>query len=183
MSRKGKQPISIPKGVSHTLKDNLLKVKGPKGELEHNIPEGINMEIDQAAGVINVSRASDVKRLRALHGLTRALVYNMFEGVSAGYQKVLDIVGTGYSAQVQGSKLVMRIGFCLPIEYDIPKGIKMECPLPTKVTISGIDKQLVGEVAAVIRRIRPPEPYHGKGIRYDGENVRIVPRKTFGAGE
>lgn len=181
MSRIGKQPVSVPKGVTVTLQQKLMKVKGPKGEVSFDIPEGIGAEVKESE--INLSRSSDLKRFRALHGLARAMVKNMVVGVTAGYNRGLDIVGTGYSAQVQGNKLIMRIGFCLPYEFEAPKGIKIECPQPTKIMVSGIDKQLVGEVAAKIRRIRPPEPYQGKGIRYDNEAVRIIPRKAFGAGE
>jgi large subunit ribosomal protein L6 len=169
VSRIGKQPIAVPSGVEVTIEPELVKVKGPKGELA----ERVNRDIDvkQQNGEILVARPTDRGDHRALHGLTRSLIANMVEGVTNGFEKRLEIQGVGYRAQLQGTKLVLALGYSHPIEMDAPQGIDFEVPQPTRVVVRGISKQVVGEVAANIRKARPPEPYKGKGIRYEGEHV------------
>jgi large subunit ribosomal protein L6 len=169
MSRIGKQPIAVPSGVEVSIEPELVKVKGPKGELT----ERVNRDIDvkQENGEILVARPTDRGEHRALHGLTRSLIANMVEGVTNGYEKRLEIQGVGYRAQLQGKKLVLALGYSHPVEMDAPDGIDFEVPQPTRVIVRGISKQAVGEVAANIRKARPPEPYKGKGIRYEGEHV------------
>jgi large subunit ribosomal protein L6 len=169
MSRIGKQPIAVPSGVEVTIEPELVKVKGPKGELA----ERVNRDIDvkQENGEILVARPTDRGEHRALHGLTRSLIANMVEGVTNGFEKRLEIQGVGYRAQLQGKKLVLALGYSHPVEMDAPEGIDFEVPQPTRVIVRGISKQAVGEVAANIRKARPPEPYKGKGIRYEGEHV------------
>ena len=177
MSRIGKLPVTLPKGVTIAVKpDNTVTVKGPKGELTQKMHE--NMTITVEGDVITVTRPDDVKQNRALHGLTRALVANMVKGVTEGFEKKLEIVGVGYRAQMQGKKLVLAVGYSHPVEFEQPAGITFEVPAPTKITVSGIDKQVVGEIASQIRRTRPPEPYKGKGIRYENEYVRRKEGKT-----
>jgi large subunit ribosomal protein L6 len=169
MSRIGKQPIAVPSGVEVSIEPELVRVKGPKGELA----ERVNRDIDvkQENGEIVVARPTDRGEHRALHGLTRSLIANMVEGVTNGFEKRLEIQGVGYRAQLQGSKLVLALGYSHPVEMDAPEGIDFEVPQPTRVIVRGISKQAVGEVAANIRKARPPEPYKGKGIRYEGEHV------------
>ncbi|MGE5396455.1 MAG: 50S ribosomal protein L6 [Chitinophagales bacterium] len=176
MSRIGKKPIEVPQGVQVTLDGNLVSVKGNKGFLERTIPQGITVEQDSEK--ILVTRASDIKQHRALHGLTRTLVANMVEGVSKGFEKKLELVGTGYRAAMQGKKLVLTVGYSHPVEIDPPEGIEFETPAVTKITVRGIDKEKVGNIAASIRAVREPEPYKGKGIRYEGEKVRRKAGKT-----
>lgn len=177
MSRIGKKPISLPKGVEVKRDGNTVTVKGPKGALTQVIPEEITFvqEEDQ----LLIQRPSDDKKHRALHGLSRSLLANMVEGVTNGYEKKLELVGVGYRAQLQGKKLVINIGFSHPVEVDPPEGIEFEVPAVTKITVKGIDKQLVGNTAAHIRAIRKPEPYKGKGIKYENEVIR---RKAGKAG-
>ena len=177
MSRIGKLPINIPGGVTITVGDgNTVTVKGPKGELTEKIcPE---MELKEENGVLTVSRPSDDKEHRALHGLSRSLVHNMVVGVTEGFAKKLEIVGVGYRAQLQGKKLVLNVGYSHPVEFEPPQGIEYEVPAPNKITVKGIDKQQVGQIAADIRAVRKPEPYKGKGIRYEGEFVRHKEGKT-----
>jgi large subunit ribosomal protein L6 len=169
MSRIGKQPIPVPSGVEVTIEPALVKVKGPKGELSERVDR--NMEVKQENGEILVARPTDRGEHRALHGLTRSLIANMVEGVTNGFEKRLEIQGVGYRAQLQGTKLVLALGYSHPIEMEAPEGIDFEVPQPTRVIVRGISKQAVGEVAANIRKQRPPEPYKGKGIRYEGEYV------------
>lgn len=177
MSRIGKLPITIPAGVTITVdENNTVTVKGPKGELKQDINK--DMIIEQADGVLTVKRPSDNKNHRSLHGLTRSLIFNMVEGVTNGYQKSLEIIGVGYRAQMQGTKLVLNLGFSHPVEMDPPAGITVETPSATKIIVKGIDKQVVGEFAADIRKWRKPEPYKGKGVRYEGEYVRQKEGKT-----
>jgi large subunit ribosomal protein L6 len=177
MSRIGRQPITLPQGLDVKVKGNHITVKGPKGELKWVFPRSIGVKVSD--GNIIVERSSDSKRLRALHGLTRNIISNMVKGVSEGYQKVLEISGVGYKAQVQGKKLIMSLGYSHPVEYTLPEGITAEVdPKQTKITIKGIDKQLVGQVAAEIRSLRPPDAYKGKGIRYAGEVVRLKAGKA-----
>lgn len=176
MSRIGRKPISLPPGVEIKIEDNIITVKGPKGVLSQAIPEDIT--IDQQESELLVTRPSDAKRHRAMHGLARALVANMVTGVTTGFEKKLEMVGVGYRAQLQGNKLVINIGFSHPVEIEPPVGIEFEVPAVTKITVKGIDKQLVGNTAADIRAIRKPEPYKGKGLRYENESVRRKAGKT-----
>jgi large subunit ribosomal protein L6 len=169
MSRIGKQPIPVPDGVEVSIEPERVRVKGPKGELEERIARDIGVERDD--GQLLVTRPSDRGQHRALHGLTRTLIANMVEGVTRGFEKRLQIQGVGYRAQLQGRKLVMSLGYSHPVEVHAPEGIEFEVPAPTQVVVRGISKQAVGEIAANIRKRRPPEPYKGKGIRYEGEHV------------
>lgn len=177
MSRIGRKPISLPPGVEIVMENNVITVKGPKGVLSQQIPEDISIVKEE--NELLVQRPSDIKKHRALHGLTRALVANMVEGVTNGFEKKLELVGVGYRAQMQGSKLVISIGFSHPVEVEPPDGISFEVPAVTRITVKGIDKQLVGNTAAHIRAIRKPEPYKGKGIKYEKEVIR---RKAGKAG-
>jgi len=176
MSRIGRTPITIPAEVQVSLSGDTLTVKGPKGELTHQIPPVITLKLEE--GLIKVARKNDLKQTRALHGLTRALVANMVHGVTKGYTKVLELVGTGYRVAKQDNKLVISVGYSHSVEYPERDGIKLEVEGNNIIKVSGIDKQLVGQVAAEIRAIRKPEPYKGKGIRYQGEQVRRKPGKA-----
>ena len=169
MSRIGKQPIPIPEGVSVSIHADRVDVNGPKGELSERIPRDITVEQDDST--LLVKRPTDRGEHRALHGLTRSLVFNMVVGVTDGYAKTLEIQGVGYRAQKQGNDLVLALGYSHPVPIKAPDGIEFEVPQPTRIIVRGISKQLVGEVAANIRKQRPPEPYKGKGIRYEGEYV------------
>ncbi|HEU5309171.1 MAG TPA: 50S ribosomal protein L6 [Acidimicrobiia bacterium] len=170
MSRIGKQPITIPSGVEVTLEGKHVTVKGPKGTLEHDAPEDIT--ITREGDALVVARPDDEREHRSLHGLTRSLVANMVVGVSEGFSKELEIVGVGYRAAAAGPKrLDLQLGFSHPVAVDAPEGVEFEVPTPTRITVRGFDKQLVGQVAADIRKIRKPEPYKGKGIRYADERV------------
>ncbi len=178
MSRIGKKIIEIPKGVTVTLTGNNVKVKGPKGELQRVIHS--NMKVEMKDSQIEVKRPDDQKENRALHGLTRALIQNMIHGVNEEYKKELDIVGVGYKAEAKGTNLLLNIGYSHPIYFIPPTGIKLEITSPTHIIITGIDKQLVGQVAAKIRSIREPEPYKGKGIKYSNEYILRKAGKTAG---
>jgi len=178
VSRIGKQPIPLPAGVEVQVEGNVVRVKGAKGELTRVLPEAIQVAVED--GRIVVRRASDDPEHKALHGLSRTLVANMVEGVTKGYEKSLEIRGVGYRAQMVGNKLQLVVGFSHPVEVTPPPGIQVEVPKPTQIIVRGIDKELVGEFAAQIRRVRPAEPYLGKGIRYEGERVR---RKAGKAGK
>src|ERR687887_779420 len=169
MSRIGKKPIPVPSGVTVSIEPELVRVHGPRGELQERIPRDIAVE--QEGEELLVKRPSDRGEHRALHGLTRSLVANMVEGVTNGFEKRLEIQGVGYRAQLQGRKLVLSLGYSHPVEVEAPEGIDFEVPAPTQIVVRGISKQAVGEVAANIRKRRPPEPYKGKGIRYEGEYV------------
>jgi large subunit ribosomal protein L6 len=177
MSRIGKKPIPVPKNVTATVEGQTVKVKGPKGELERRLHPEMAIALDN--GSIVVQRPSDEANHRALHGLTRTLVANMVDGVTKGYSKQLEIVGVGYKAETRPYGLQLALGFSHPVEYRAPKGIKLTAPQPTQIVIEGPDKELVGQVAAELRSLRPPEPYKGKGIKYVGEQVR---RKAGKAG-
>jgi large subunit ribosomal protein L6 len=170
MSRIGKKPVQVPDGVTIDAGVGLVKVKGPKGELSQQVSS--EMKIEQDAGVLTVARPTDRGEHRALHGLTRSLIANMVEGVTDGFEKRLEIQGVGYRARLQGKALELSVGYSHPVAISAPDGIEFEVPQPTQIIVRGIDKQLVGEMAARIRRVRPPEPYKGKGIRYAGEQVR-----------
>jgi large subunit ribosomal protein L6 len=178
MSRIGKLPIAVPAGVTVTVDGNVVKVKGPKGELQHTIPAGISIARD--GDTLNVSRESEESNHKSLHGLTRSLIANMVQGVTAGYRKELAITGVGFKAEVRPYGLQLALGFSHTIEYKAPVGIKLTAPQPTSVVIDGSDKALVGQVAAEIRGLRPPEPYKGKGIRYAGEVIRRKAGKAGG---
>ena len=170
MSRIGKQPIEIPDGVNVAVDPGRVTVNGPLGELTQNVP--VRMKIDKADGTLVVTRPTDRGDDRALHGLTRSLVANMVEGVTRGFEKRLQIQGVGYRAALRGTALELNLGFSHTVVVDPPAGIEFDVPVPTEVIVKGIDKQQVGEIAAEIRAVRPPEPYKGKGIRYEGEYVR-----------
>lgn len=177
MSRVGKQPIEMPSDVTLTVgEDNLVTVKGPKGELSRTFSSDIKVELE--GNTVTVTRPSDAKEHRALHGTTRALIANMVEGVSKGFVRNLELVGVGYRAQKQGTKLVLNVGYSHPVEIEPETGIEVEVPSNTKISIKGIDKERVGALAANIRAVRSPEPYKGKGIRYEGEYVRRKEGKT-----
>lgn len=170
MSRIGKQPIPVPSGVEVTIDGNDVTVKGPKGTLSQSFADTIDIALED--GVIYVRRPNDERRSRSLHGLTRTLVANMVTGVSEGFEKKLEIVGVGYRAQLKGNDLDLALGLSHPMVVPATEGITFEVPAPNRISVKGIDKQRVGQVAAEIRKIRPPEPYKGKGIRYAGEHVR-----------
>ena len=170
MSRIGRQPIPIPDGVDVNLAPGRVAVKGPRGELTQAVSH--EMRIELSDGTLTVSRPTDRGPHRALHGLTRSLVANMVEGVTNGYERRLEIQGVGYRARLQGRTLELSVGFSHTVSVEAPEGVEFEVPQPTQVIVRGIDKQLVGETAARIRRVRPPEPYKGKGIRYAGEQIR-----------
>ena len=177
MSRIGRLPVAIPAGVTVKVDDhNVVTVKGPQGELTQHIHNDMKIEIEGAT--LRVSRPSDDKMHRSLHGLSRTLINNMIIGVTQGYQKALDVVGVGYRAQMQGKNLVLTIGYSHPVEMVPVDGIAFECPTPNKIIVKGIDKQLVGAIAANVRSVREPEPYHGKGIKYETEVIRRKEGKT-----
>ena len=179
MSRLGRKPLSIPSGVTVAINSDAIDIKGPKGELSFPIHETI--EVSHADDTISVGRKSEDRIARAMHGTTRQLIQNMILGVTQGFTKELQIVGVGYNAKMQGTKLVLSIGFCHPVDFEVPQGVQCECPENTRIVISGPDKQAVGQFAANIRAVRKPEPYKGKGIRYKGEEVRRKQAKSFGA--
>lgn len=176
MSRIGKKPIEIPSGVTVTAKNNVVTVKGPKGELTRTFSSDMGIHIED--NTVTVTRPSEAKEHRALHGTTRSLISNMVEGVSKGFEKSLELVGVGYRAQKQGKKLVLNVGYSHPVEFEPAEGIEIEVPSNTKITIKGYSKESVGALASDIRAVRPPEPYKGKGIRYEGEYVRRKEGKT-----
>jgi large subunit ribosomal protein L6 len=178
VSRVGKKIIILPKGVTITQKGNLIKVKGPKGELNRQIHQSISVEI--SGEEVQVKRPDDSKEIRALHGLTRALIQNMVTGVHESYKKILDIVGVGYRAELKGMNLLLSLGYSHPIYFMPPDGITLETPTQTQIVVSGIDKELVGLVAAKIRSFRKPEPYKGKGVKYSDEHIVRKAGKTAG---
>jgi large subunit ribosomal protein L6 len=169
MSRIGRKPIEIPDGVEIDVKPGAVKVKGPKGELDQDLSSDMKIAIEN--GTLTVERPTDRGEHRALHGLTRSLIANMVEGVTDGFERRLEIQGVGYRAQLKGKALEMALGYSHPVTIQAPEGIEFEVPQPTEVVVRGIDKQLVGETAARVRKSRPPEPYKGKGVRYAGEHV------------
>ncbi len=170
MSRIGKKPIQIPKNVQVSFDGNLLKAKGPKGELKLEIPKEIEFKLEN--NEITFSRPNDMKQVRALHGLIRSLAFNAIEGVTNGFKKVLQIEGVGYKVEMKGNNLLLALGYSHPILIIPPSDIEIKSPAPNQIHIHGIDKQRVGQLAARIRELRPPEPYKGKGIRYEGEYIR-----------
>lgn len=177
MSRVGKKQIEVPASVTITIADNnVVTVKGPKGELTRTFNK--DLTISQEESVLTVTRPSDSKEHRTIHGTTRALLANMVHGVSEGFERTLELVGVGYRAQLQGQKLVLNVGYSHPVEFTPEEGVQVEVPANTKVVVKGIDKERVGALASNIRQTRPPEPYKGKGIRYEGEAVRRKEGKT-----
>jgi large subunit ribosomal protein L6 len=176
MSRVGKNPIAIPSGVTVTVQGESVTVKGPKGELSQALVHGITAAV--ADGQVVVSRPNDSKQSRASHGLVRALVNNMVTGVSQGFERKLEVIGVGYRADVKGSQLVMNLGYSHPINYDIPNGVAVSVDKQNVITIQGIDKQRVGQVAAEVRAFRSPDSYKGKGVRYQGEYIRLKTGKS-----
>ena len=176
MSRIGNKPITVPAGVEVTLNGNNITVKGPKGTLEKELHK--NMEVSIDGNIITVKRPNDEQENRSLHGLTRTLINNMIEGVLNQYSRVLEVNGVGYRAQLKGKKLVMNLGYSHPVEMDAPEGITFEVPNPNQIIVKGIDKEVVGQTAAVIRTKRPPEVYRGKGIKYAEEVIRRKEGKT-----
>lgn len=181
MSRIGKQPIQVPPGVRIEVRDSVCRVEGPKGTLQRLLPPSVQVRVEGGNAIVN--RVSEDRRSRAMHGLARQLVANMVEGVSKGFQKSLEIVGVGYRAELRGkNQLYFTLGYSHPIIFQLPPGINAAVDRQTVVTIDGADKEMVGEVAAMIRRLRPPEPYKGKGIRYVGEVLRRKAGKAAGGG-
>ena len=178
MSRIGKNPITVPAGVNVTLDGNRITVKGPKGELSRMIPA--DMLISQETGTVTVNRPSDDAKHKALHGLSRTLIANMVEGVTKGFSKQLDIVGVDYKAETRPYGLQLALGFSHAVEYKAPQGIKLTAPVPTQILVEGANKEIVGQVAAELRSLRPPEPYKGKGIKYAGEQIRRKAGKAGG---
>ncbi|GKW47621.1 MULTISPECIES: 50S ribosomal protein L6 [unclassified Planococcus (in: firmicutes)] len=177
MSRVGKKPIEVPANVTITIADNnVVTVKGPKGELTRTFNKDIAITVEE--NVLTATRPSDSKEHRTIHGTTRALLANMVQGVSEGFERTLELVGVGYRAQLQGQKLVLNVGYSHPVEFTPEEGVQVEVPANTKVVVKGIDKERVGALASNIRQTRPPEPYKGKGIRYEGEVVRRKEGKT-----
>jgi large subunit ribosomal protein L6 len=179
MSRIGKLPIPVPAGVTVTVDDrNLVVVKGPKGQLSQQVNPDITLK--QVDGILTLTRPTDNKPHKAMHGLYRSLVHNMVVGVTTGFERQLEMVGTGYRASVDGKKLTLLVGYSHPIVFEAPQNISFETPVPTQIVVKGIDKQVVGNLAADIRATRPPEPYLGKGVKYKGEHIR---RKEGKAGK
>ena len=178
MSRIGKKPVSIPDGVEVTLQDRVIKVKGPKGELTYEHRPEVQAAVDDEKKEVSITRDSDDRLSRSFHGLTRSLIQNMVVGVKDGYEKRLEIVGVGYIAAIQGDTLQLRVGFANEIHKEIPQGLDVTCPDQQHVVVQGCDKQIVGQFAAEVRAVRKPEPYKGKGVRYQGEHVKIKPGKA-----
>ena len=178
MSRIGKRPVPVPNGVTVTVQGSAITVKGPKGELSRKLHPEMLVAVEN--GVVNVNRPSEEQKHRALHGLTRSLIANLVEGVTQGYKKQLEITGVGYKAEVKPFGLQLALGYSHPLEYRAPAGIKLTAPQPTVVIIEGPDKEKVGQVAAEIRLLRKPEPYKGKGVKYQGEQVRRKAGKAGG---
>lgn len=176
MSRIGKQPIEIPAGVTVDIAGDCVTVKGAAGELKYDIPADIQVKLD--GNICIVERSSETKKVRSLHGLVRSLIANMIEGVSKGFKKELEIEGVGFKAEIQGQKIILNVGFSIPMVYIAPDGVKLEEKGGTRITVSGADKQKVGEAAARIRGFAPAEPYKGKGVKYKGERIRRKVGKT-----
>lgn len=185
MSRIGKQPVKVPKDVKISISSNVVNIEGPKGKLNQVFHPDMSIELNQQDMQVFVKRRSEDKYHKALHGLTRALIANMVLGVTKGYSRNLEIVGLGYNAKVQGSQLVLSLGYTHPVRLEVPKGIKVDVTNPTnpgRLTVSGPDKQVVGQFSAVIRGMKPPEPYKGMGIKYEGEVIRRKAGKAFTSG-
>ncbi|MDQ0286140.1 MULTISPECIES: 50S ribosomal protein L6 [Desulfofundulus] len=182
MSRIGKKPIALPQGVDVQIEGNTVRIKGPKGQLEREFHRDMRIRLDEEGRLV-VERPSDEKNHRSLHGLTRTLLANMVEGVTKGFAKTLELVGVGYRATKQGNKLVLSVGYSHPVEIVPPPGLEIEVPAPNKIVVKGTDKEKVGALAAVIRGVREPEPYKGKGIRYENEQIRRKAGKAGGKGK
>jgi large subunit ribosomal protein L6 len=182
MSRIGKQPVVIPAGVKVAVAGGVVRIEGPKGKLEQPFHQNMKVEYDDKAKVVRVSRPDDERQNRALHGLTRSLINNMVQGVTKGYEKKLKIEGIGYQARIDKKNLVLTVGFANAVSMEPPAGVTVELADPTSITIRGADKQKVGQFAAEVRRVRKPEPYKGKGIRYEDEQVRRKEGKSFTSG-
>jgi large subunit ribosomal protein L6 len=178
MSRIGKKPVAVPKNVTVTVDGNTVKVKGPRGELERTLHPDMQVKVED--GQVTVGRPSDEPNHKALHGLSRTLVANMVEGVSTGFTKTLELVGVGYKAEARPYGLQLALGFSHPVEYRAPAGIKLTAPQPTQIVVEGANKEVVGQVAAELRSLRPPEPYKGKGVKYQGEQIRRKAGKAGG---
>lgn len=176
MSRIGRKAVALPKGAAVSISGSEIVVKGPKGELRTPLMPGISVDVE--GDQVKVSRANDEKQTCAWHGMTRALIANMVTGVTSGFQKTMEIVGVGWRAQLQGKKLVMNLGFSHPVEFTPPEGVEITVENPIKFIVKGIDKELVGQTCALIRQYRPPEPYHGKGIRFENEYIARKAGKT-----
>lgn len=183
MSRIGKKPVSVPDGVTVDINGSTVKVKGAKGELSFDSPAGITVEYDKDAREVRVARPDDQRQNRALHGMTRAMINNMVSGVQSPFEKKLEIQGVGYNANLQGTNLRLQVGFANTIILTVPSGVTCTVPDQTHITVSGPDRHAVGQFAADIRRVRPPEPYKGKGIRYEGEQVRRKAGKAAAGGK
>jgi large subunit ribosomal protein L6 len=181
MSKIGKKPVAVPSGVDVTLSNGTIKTKGPAGELSLQFHPNMQVEFDAAAKEVRIVRPNDERQNKALHGLTRSLINNMVKGVKEPFMKKLEITGVGYNAQIAGKKIKLQVGYANTIELEIPAGVTCEVPQPTEVIVKGADKQKVGQFAAEIRNVRPPEPYKLKGIKYQGEYVRRKAGKAFGA--
>ena len=178
MSRIGKKPVEIPAGIQVAVSDRVVSVEGPQGKLQLEHRPEVSVQVDEESKQVIVTRIDDERESRAFHGLTRSLVQNMVTGVKEGYEKRLEIVGVGYLGQVSGDSLSLRVGFANEIQKKIPAGLDVSCPDQTHIVVKGCDKQQVGQFAAEVRAIRKPEPYKGKGIRYEGEQVKIKPGKA-----
>lgn len=183
MSRIGKQPISVPDGVSVSLGKTEITVEGPHGKVTSPLPRPMKVVEDEGGKVLRVERPTDSRQHRSLHGLTRSLLASAVKGVHEPYQKILVIIGVGYTAKMEGKRLTLQIGFCHPVHFDIPETIAVETPTNQRIVLRGCDKQGVGQFAADIRRVRPPEPYNGKGIRYENERVVRKAGKSFVSGD
>jgi len=179
MSRIGKLPIAVPAGVKLAIQDRTLQVQGPKGKLEHELPSEVGIE--QREGEVVIVRKGEDRRARSLHGLTQRMVANMVQGVSTGFSKTLEIVGVGYRAETRGNALFLNLGYSHPILFQLPPSVQAKVEKQTTITLDSVDKQILGEVAAMIRRLRPPEPYKGKGIKFAGEVLRRKAGKAAGA--
>lgn len=183
MSRIGKQLVKVPSGVKVEIEKGMLKAEGPKGKIEQPLHPDIKVAHDASEGVIKVERPTDSKRHKSLHGLTQRLVANAVMGVSEGFSRTLQIVGMGYNAKAQGEQITLNLGFSNPVVMKVPEGLTVETPAPTQIIVRGCDKQRVGQFAAEMRRKRPPEPYKGKGVRYEDEHVRRKAGKAFVSGQ
>ena len=181
MSRIGNQPIKLPGGVTLDVSGRDVAVKGPKGNLGLTLRPEVDVAIEDGVANVTTNGHGSARQARAFHGMTRALINNMVVGVTQGFSKELNIIGVGWNAKVQGKSLVLNIGFCHPVDFVIPEGLAVECPNPTTIIVTGADKQAVGQLCAAVRKVRPPEPYKGKGIRYKDEVVRRKAGKSFGS--
>lgn len=182
MSRLGRKPVSIPDGVKVAAQDRVVRVEGPKGKVSWPYDPAIEVAVDAARKQVVVTRRDDARERRALHGLTRSTIAGMIEGVTKTFEKKLEIVGVGYNAKMQGKEVVLLLGFSHPVKVPVPEGLSVTCPSPTQIVVTGCDKRQVGQYAANIRFLRPPEPYNLKGIRYMGEAIRRKAGKTFVSG-